>query len=205
MKRLIAVLGVFTMGYLAADSGLLKSGLQAQAPAEAGRGRSGRPNPAGSDPRAAQGLFLVTAGPETKAVHGKAVLWTAEQLAKPTGSGLGHIQWTPEYRMTMTTRQPAEPGKEPTSGELHDNNTQIYIITGGSGSVLVEGTVDKEKEYLVAPGEHRGGPITNGRIVKVKAGDVLSIPPYTWHIGWGDPGTPLTYMMVHVHTPTTIP
>ena len=73
------------------------------------------------------------------------------------------------------------------------------------GTILVEGNVAKEEDYLVAPGEHRGGPITGGRKIKVKEGDVVSIPPYAWHIGYGDPGVPLTYLMFHIHTRQTIP
>ena len=38
--------------------------------------------------------------------------------------------------------------------------------------MLVEGSVTKENDYLVAQGEHRGGPITGGHILKVKEGDV---------------------------------
>ena len=194
MKRLMVVLAALTSAYLTVPASLPGSA-QAQAP---GRGSS--------DPRAATNLFLVTGTSETRAVNGRAVVWTREELAKPrSGGGLNHIQWTPEYRITMTTRAGAAIGEEPTSGELHDNNTQIYVITGGKGSVLVEGAVDKDHEYLVAPGEHRGGPIVGGRRVKVKEGDVLSIPPFTWHVAYGDPGQTLTYMMVHVHTPQTIP
>ena len=152
-----------------------------------------------ANPRAATNLFLVTAGPELRAENGKAVLWTREQQ----NAAKSHIQWAPEYRLTATIRPAA--GQPPASGEMHEDNTQIYLVTGGSGSVLVEGKVDPKNDYLVAPGEHRGGPIVGGRVVKVKVGDLLSIPPYTWHVGYGDPGTPLQYVIIHVHTPQTIP
>jgi mannose-6-phosphate isomerase-like protein (cupin superfamily) len=180
---------------LAAAVYLSFANAQAQAPARGGgQGQPGRPP-------AATNLFLLQAGPETRMVNGKVVSWTLEELNK----GKSHILWAPEYRVTMTTRQGAQPGQEPVHGELHTDNTQIYVITGGSGTVLVEGTVDKADDYLVAPGEHRGGPIKNGRKIKVKVGDVVAIPPYAWHIGYGDPGVPLTYMMLHVHTRQTIP
>jgi mannose-6-phosphate isomerase-like protein (cupin superfamily) len=132
---------------------------------------------------------------------GKAVLWTRDQQ----NAAKSHIQWAPEYRLTASVRGPAEPGKEPTSGENHSDNTQIYLITGGSGTVLVEGKVDPANDYLVAPGEHRGGPIVGGRQVKVKVGDLLSLPPDTWHIAWGDPGVPLQYLIIQVHTRQTAP
>jgi hypothetical protein len=169
--------------------------IQAQEPGGRGRG-------AAANPRAVQNLFMTPRGtPETKAQNGKAVLWTREQQ----NNTKGHIQWAPEYRLTPSVRPPAEPGKEPSSGENHTDNTQIYLITGGSGSVLVEGTVDPANDYIVAPGEHRGGPITGGRVVKVKVGDLLSIPPDTWHIAWGDPGIPLQYLIIHIHTRNDIP
>jgi hypothetical protein len=49
-----------------------------------------------------------------------------------------HFEWAPEYRLTATTRLGAAVGQEPT---LHTDNTQIYLITGGSGTVLVEAEV----------------------------------------------------------------
>ena len=132
-------------------------------------------------------------------VPGKAVLWTREQQ----NAARSHIQWAPEYRLTATIRQPAD--KPPAVGEMHTDNTQIHLVTGGSGTVLVEGKVDPKSDYLVAPGEHRGGPIVGGRELKVKVGDLVSISPYAWHTAWGDPGTPLQYVIIHVHTPQNAP
>jgi len=57
----------------------------------------------------------------------------------------------------------------------------------------------------VAAGEHRGGPLVGGRGLKVKVGDMVSISPYTWHSAWGDPGTPLQYLIIHIHTPQGAP
>jgi mannose-6-phosphate isomerase-like protein (cupin superfamily) len=115
------------------------------------------------------------------------------------------LTWAPEYRLTATTRPGAAAGQEPTTGELHTDNTQIYLITGGSGTVLVESEVTPENVYLVAPGEQRGGPFIVGRKVKGKVGDLLSIPPNTWHIGYSDPGVPLQYTIIHINTRQTIP
>jgi mannose-6-phosphate isomerase-like protein (cupin superfamily) len=157
------------------------------------------PAPARSGPPAATNLFLVTGTPETKMTPGKAVMWTREQQA----NAKSHIEWSPQYRLTATTRQPGTAA--PASGELHTENTQIYLITGGSGTVLVEGRVDPKNDYLVAAGEHRGGPIVGGRELKVKVGDLVSIPPYTWHVAWGDANTPLQYLIIHIHTPQGAP
>jgi mannose-6-phosphate isomerase-like protein (cupin superfamily) len=182
----------------------------AQGPAADGAGRAGQGGrsrgnaPDGrftDDPRAASNMFLVRATEQTRAQPGRATLYTREQQ----NASKSHFEWTPYYRLTTTTRQGAPAGKEPTEGELHTDNTQIYLVTNGTGSVIVEGKVEPDKEYLVAPGEYRGGPITGGRVLKVKVGDLLSIPPMTWHSAYGDPGVPLTYVIIHIHTRTTIP
>jgi hypothetical protein len=194
-KTLIAVVVVGCASLAAANH---LSSIHAQAPAAAaqggGRGAPGRPP-------AATNLFLLRGTPETKAVNGKVKSWTLAEL----NTQKSHIEWSPFYRITMTTRAGAAVGQEPVHGELHTDNTQIYVITAGTGTVLVEGNVAEAEDYLVAQGEHRGGPIVGGRKIKVKVGDVVSIPPFTWHIGYGDPGVPMTYMMLHVNTRQTIP
>ena len=184
------LLGVFPAAVLCVGGVALLPPVGAQAPAQ---------TPV--NPRAATNLFLQSAGPEIRAQNGKAVLWTREQQ----NAAKSHMQWAPEYRLTATIRLPTPNGEPPASGEMHEDNTQIYLVTGGSGSVLVEGRVDPKNDYLVAPGEHRGGPIVGGRVVKVKVGDLLSLPPYTWHVGYGDPGAPLQYVIIHVHTRQTLP
>ena len=192
MKRVM--LTSATVVAAAAGWMMLAPGLAiAQAPAQPA------PAPGRGGPAAATNLFTVTGTPETKMTPGKAVMWTREQQA----NAKSHIEWSPEYRLTATTRQPAT--APPMSGELHTENTQIYLVTGGSGTVLVEGKVDSKNDYLVAAGEHRGGPIVGGRELKVKVGDMVSISPYTWHTAWGDPGTPLQYLIIHIHTPQGAP
>jgi mannose-6-phosphate isomerase-like protein (cupin superfamily) len=206
MKRLMMLLAGLSIGCVA--GAVLPGSMQAQA----GQGREGGANPnAGrgqapggrftDNPRAARNMFLVTAGPELRAQPGKARLYTNEFQ----NSQKSHYEWAPEYRLTATTRPGAAAGQEPTTGELHTDNTQIYLVTGGSGTVMVEAEVAPENVYLVAPGEQRGGPFIGGRKVKVKAGDLLSIPPNTWHVGYGDPGVPLQYTIIHIHTRQTIP
>ena len=184
-------------------------GRQGQAPAAApaqtcGRGRGNAPDGRCTDEaRAASNMFLLRPTAESRAQPGKARLFTREeQNAQRTFT---HFDWAPEYRLTATTRPAAVAGKEPTEGELHTDNTQVYLVTNGTGTVLVEGAVAPDKEYLVAPGEYRGGPMTGGRQLKVKPGDLVSIPPLTWHTAYGDPGTPLQYVIIHIHTRTTIP
>ena len=182
-----------------------RQGAPAAAPAQTcGRGRGNAPDGRCTDEaRAASNMFLLRPTAESRAQPGKARLFTREE--QNAQRSFTHFDWTPEYRLTATTRPAAVAGKEPTEGELHTDNTQVYLITNGTGTVLVEGTVAPDKEYLVAPGEYRGGPMTGGRQLKVKPGDLVSIPPLTWHTAYGDPGTPLQYVIIHIHTRTTIP
>ena len=176
----------------------------AAAAAACGRGRGNAPEGRCTDEaRAASNMFLLRPTAESRAQPGKARLFTRED--KNALGTFTHFDWAPEYRLTATTRPAAVAGKEPTDGELHTDNTQVYLITNGTGTVLVEGAVAPDKEYLVAPGEYRGGPMTGGRQLKVKPGDLVSIPPLTWHTAYGDPGTPLKYVIIHIHTRTSIP
>jgi mannose-6-phosphate isomerase-like protein (cupin superfamily) len=195
MKRLILV----TAAAIAVAGGwaTLAPGTHAQAPTPQNSGQA--PAPGRGGPPAATNLFLVTGTADTKMTPGKAVLWTREQQA----AAKSHIQWAPEYRLTATTRPATD--QAPVAGEMHTENTQIYLVTGGSGTVVVEGKVDPKNDYLVAQGEHRGGPIVGGRALKVKIGDLVSISPYTWHTAYGDPGVPLQYVIIHVHTPQNAP
>lgn len=216
MKRpmmVVVVAMAVAIGYVA---GTMRPGVvEAQAPAAGARGAGaaaegqagarGRGNaPDGrfsDDPRAASNMFLVRATEETRAQPGRATLYTREQQ----NTFKTHFEWTPYYRLTTTVRQGAQAGKEPTDGELHTDNTQIYLVTNGTGTVLVEGKVEPGRDYLVAPGEYRGGPITGGRQLKVKVGDLVSIPPMTWHTAYGDTGSPLMYVIIHIQTRTSIP
>ena len=94
MKRLMMLLTVLLIGYVAG------AGLPHVTQAQGGQGREGAPNPnAGrgqapggrftDNPRAARNMFLVTAGPETRAQPGKARLYTTEfQNTQKT-----HFEW----------------------------------------------------------------------------------------------------------------
>jgi mannose-6-phosphate isomerase-like protein (cupin superfamily) len=202
MKRLMMVVALVSIVYAGGMS--LRDVAQAQgapgANPNAGRGQA----PGGrftDNPRAARNMFLVTAGPETRAQNGKAKHYTTEYQA----SQKTHFEWAPEYRLTATTRAGLPAGQEPTTSELHVNDTQIYLVTSGTGTVIVEGAPAEESMYLAAPSEQRGGAIIGGRKVKVKVGDLVSIPPFTWHAAYGDPGVSLVYTIIHIHTPQTLP
>jgi mannose-6-phosphate isomerase-like protein (cupin superfamily) len=162
--------------------------------------------------QAAQGprqlpIFTIDGSKYPRAENGKGVIWTGEELRRkyvtdPKAPGSDHLQWAPPYRITIQRRQAPQPGGI-INGELHDDKTQIYIVIGGSGTVQLGGKPDVDNS--AGPGEHRGGPLVGTTSYHVKEGDVVSIPPLTWHASAGDPGQPLTYLMVHVENRQTIP
>lgn len=200
--RVMLGLTALLIGYMAGSSGVFDIASAQEPGGNPNASRGMAPDGRFTDnPRAARNMFMVYGPEEARATLGQARHYTNQHQV----TAKGHYEWAPQYRLTSITRQPATPGQEPTHGERHINDTQIYLITGGSGTVLVEGEVADEDVYLVAPSEHRGGPIRNGRRIKVTKGDLVSIPPYTWHVAWGDPGVPLQYTIIHIHTRTDIP
>ena len=65
--------------------------------------------------------------------------------------------------------------------EQHAGAYDFYIITGGTGEMIVGGKIANRQNLVdkdgVIPGEYRGQPIIGGQTFKVKAGDCLLIPP----------------------------
>ena len=65
--------------------------------------------------------------------------------------------------------------------EQHAGAYDFYVITGGTGEMIVGGKIANRQNLVdkdgVIPGEYRGQPIIGGQTFKVKAGDCLLIPP----------------------------
>jgi mannose-6-phosphate isomerase-like protein (cupin superfamily) len=141
-----------------------------------------------------------------KAELGKAVYWSAEELRKkyvttdPKAPRVDHLLWTPQYRLTVQRRVH---GNAPTTSELHEDKTQVYFIRSGTGIIAIGGTADKQT--VPSPGEHRGASLTGAREYRVKEGDVLAIPPFTWHEVRPDPGQTVFYLMMHVESRESMP
>jgi mannose-6-phosphate isomerase-like protein (cupin superfamily) len=86
--------------------------------------------------------------------------------------------------------------------EQHAGVYDFYIITGGSGEMIVGGKIANrqnlaDKDGLV-PGEYRGQPIVGGQTFKVKAGDWLLIPPDAPHQPKPDAGG-FSYMIMKIN------
>src|SRR6516162_8431329 len=149
--------------------------------------------------------FTIDGSKYPRAENGRATIWTAEELKKkyvdnPNAPTMDHLEWAPPYRMSMLRRRPGDPAT--VGGELHEDKTQIYIIVSGSGTILLGG--EPKSDASAGPGEHRS-QLVGATPHHVKEGDVISIPPMTWHASYADPGQVMTYLMVHVENRQTVP
>jgi mannose-6-phosphate isomerase-like protein (cupin superfamily) len=157
----------------------------------------------GKQPQVA--IFTIDGSKYPRAENGKATFWTAEELKKkyvtdPKAPVMDHLEWTPAYRISMLRRNPADPAT--VGGEMHEDKTQVYIIMSGSGTILIGGK--PRLDASAGPGEHRS-QLIDATPHHVKEGDVISIPPMTWHASYADQGQVMTYMMFHIENKQTIP
>jgi AraC-like protein len=86
--------------------------------------------------------------------------------------------------------------------EMHAGAYDFYVITGGTGEMIVGGKIAnrqnlRDKDGFI-PGEYRGQPIEGGQTFKVKAGDWLLIPPDTPHQPKPDAGG-FSYMIMKLN------
>ena len=150
-------------------------------------------------------IFTIDGSKYPRAENGKPTIWTAEELKKkyvtdPNGPTMDHLEWAPPYRVTIQRRRPGDPAT--VGGELHEDKTQIYVIVGGSGTILLGGK--PKSDASAGPGEHRS-PLIGATPHHVKEGDLISIPPMTWHAAYADPGGTMTFLMFHIENRQTIP
>jgi mannose-6-phosphate isomerase-like protein (cupin superfamily) len=148
-----------------------------------------------------------------KAVDGQGMYWSIEDLKKvyaaasataPAQGGLiqSHLAWTPEYRLTVVNRPHVAAADA--GAEMHEDKTQIYFIISGTGTQVLGG--QPAKDNAEPEGQHSSkGPLTGGQSYRVKPGDVILIPPMTWHQTLPDEGQAIVYSMVHIETRHTIP
>ena len=160
-----------------------------------------------------------------RAIDGKGMFFSSEDIQRmfPPADKAGnlppmkisnHLAWDPFYRFTVMRRQYFEPAqKNEASGEMlhyagsemHENKTQIYILSGGTGAVVLGGKPAKERPGPIVDGQHSGGMLAGGTSYRVKRGDWIVIPPMTWHLAQPDPGQTLTYGMCHIETRRLMP
>jgi hypothetical protein len=80
--------------------------------------------------------------------------------------------------------------------ELHQTQSDILIIHGGEGSIVIGGTIPDGKKTTA--NEIRGSKIEGGRTEALHVGDVLHIAPKTPHQMLIEPGHELDYYAVKV-------
>jgi mannose-6-phosphate isomerase-like protein (cupin superfamily) len=80
--------------------------------------------------------------------------------------------------------------------ELHETQSDILIISGGDGSIIVGGTIPDGRKTTAH--EIRGSKIEGGQKEPLHPGDVLHIPPRTPHQMLIEPGHKLDYYAVKV-------
>ena len=130
--------------------------------------------------------------------HGKASHWSIDQLLKAAdemkskeASGqleltylpmeMPYMPWTSTYFMAYARRaQPSRP-------EQHEGVTDVHYIFQGSATMVVGGEI-VDKTSVRAPGEYNGNAIRGGKEIRVKAGDIVSIPPNVPHSATPNPG-----------------
>ena len=93
--------------------------------------------------------------------------------------------------------------------EQHEGVSDFYVITGGSGQMIVDGVIEN-REYrraggnsgtasLLLPGEFDGQPIKGGKTYAVKAGDWLAIPPNDPHWQLPAPKDGMSYLLLKIN------
>ena len=81
------------------------------------------------------------------------------------------------------------------SAEQHEGATDVYIVVAGGGTVTVGGEIENRR--ISRPGEYQG-PIKGGKQFKLRAGDILNIPPNMPHATVPDPGG-MTYVLQKIN------
>jgi mannose-6-phosphate isomerase-like protein (cupin superfamily) len=81
------------------------------------------------------------------------------------------------------------------NAEQHEGVTDVYFVTGGSGTVFVGGEIENKR--ISRPGEFLGAA-KGGKPFKLTAGSILNIPPNMVHTTVPDPGG-MTYVLMKVN------
>jgi mannose-6-phosphate isomerase-like protein (cupin superfamily) len=147
------------------------------------------------------------------ATQGDVKFWSAEELQKAhTTMAAAAVKGTPMNDPRDLVEIPATrthafnflhrvmgANGQPPGVEYHGGNTDIYFIIAGTGTVMTDGTIENREPIPNRPLEERGTLIRNGVGYKVKAGDVINMPPNTPHQSIPDAGG-FTYMLIKVNT-----
>jgi mannose-6-phosphate isomerase-like protein (cupin superfamily) len=87
-------------------------------------------------------------------------------------------------------------GKEPLSAEQHEGVTDVYFIMGGSATMTTGGELVGRRPLI--DGEYRGTSVQGGETHRLKAGDVLLVPPNLPHSAQADAGG-FSYLLLKIN------
>jgi uncharacterized RmlC-like cupin family protein len=100
----------------------------------------------------------------------------AKAAASPAGSAGDKIASYGNHAITIAARTKSG------GPEIHEQWTDVIIVTGGQATLLIGGKVVGEVAAESGlPGEKRGSDITGGTAQLVKKGDIINIPAGTPH------------------------
>ena len=84
---------------------------------------------------------------------------------------------------------------KPGEVEIHDHETDIFYVTDGEATLVTGGTIVGGKQ--TAPGQTRGTDLHGGQTVRLKKGDVITIPAGVPH-WFKDVSPSISYLTVKV-------
>ena len=87
-------------------------------------------------------------------------------------------------------------GKEPPSAEQHEGVTDVYFVMGGTATMTTGGELAGKRALV--EGEFRGTSVQGGDTHRLKAGDVLLVPPNVPHSAQADAGG-LSYLLLKIN------
>ena len=115
-----------------------------------------------------------------------------EKVAAALGGGrgtVGSLVATKDFTVSVIKR--TGPGQV----EIHEHETDIFYITDGDATFMTGGTIVGGKQ--TAPGQTRGTDLRGGQTVRLKKGDVITIPAGVPH--WFKEVSPsISYLTVKV-------
>ena len=80
--------------------------------------------------------------------------------------------------------------------EIHPEITDVYVILGGSGTLIVGG--ERVDWVEGQPRESQTPRIDGGQRFQVAKGDIINVPFGTWHQTVLEPGESVTYAIIKV-------
>jgi mannose-6-phosphate isomerase-like protein (cupin superfamily) len=105
------------------------------------------------------------------------------------GRGGGSLLATKDFTVSGIKR--TGPGQV----EIHDRETDIFYVTDGEATFVTGGTIVGGKQ--TAPGQTRGTDLHGGQTVRLKKGDVITIPAGVPH-WFKDVSPSISYLTVKV-------